>query len=78
MTSKYVDAFDTLTERLTQAVSMLAFMQVAYSMEPKDEHPLSPTCVNEALWTVETLVKQAEDAANVLLDASFVPAKRRG
>lgn len=59
----FIDAYDTLTARLAQAQGSLAALLALYQDAEKDDHPLGYGTMRDALWGLEALIEQADNAA---------------
>jgi hypothetical protein len=65
--SDYIDAYDTLTARLAQALGLLAALNTIYGRMNGDgvRHDLNPGRLRDALWGITDLLEQADTAALV-------------
>jgi len=73
---KYIDAYDTLTTRLAQAQGALSALMVLYADAENDDHPLGKGTMRDALWGIETLIEQADNAAVLGLSGCRFAEKR--
>ncbi len=64
--TRNLSAQDIATARMTQALAVIRTLNLAYT---SDESELGAEQARAALWAVETLLKQAQDAYS----ASFTP-----
>lgn len=60
---EFIDAYDTITARLAQAQGALAALLALYQDAENDRHPLGKGAMRDALWGLETLIEQADNAA---------------
>jgi hypothetical protein len=74
-----IDAYDTLTARITQALAVTECLETQYAQQPVATmvHVMNPRALQNLVWSIRELLDQGKSAADQLGGIDFAALDQR-